>query len=180
MDLRPLEDVTAIKYFTALVSGESGRRQALYLRALSILPKVSIVKGKFQTKPVRCGGRCGEEYPLAREKKTDVNIAIAMIDDCLADRFDLGDSVSGDSDLEPAVAWVHQRKPELPITVYLPKMPSADPRERRNDFYRGIGVDCQVLPTLRLGAFQFSTAVKVSEKEWVQRPEEWEALPVPG
>lgn len=175
VDLRPLEEVT-IKYFTAMVTGESGQRQALYLRALGTLSSVKIIKGKFQIKPVRCLARCGEEYPLAREKKTDVNIAVSMIDDCLNDACDSMVLVSGDSDLEPAVQWVHRRKPELPITVYLPKLPTTDPAERRNDFYKSIGVDCYMLPILRLPTFQFGLTVKVAEKQWVQRPAEWTAV----
>ncbi len=180
VDLRPLEEVS-IKYFTAIVDehltySDSRVRQEKFLGVLATLPKVQIIKGKYQKKVVRCQARCSEEYWVPREKKTDVNIAIHMIEDCINGVSDSMVLVSGDSDLEPAVAWVHRRDPKIKMTVYIPKLP--DMREdndqlRRNDFYKSIGVDCRALPVNRMTAFQFPVAVKVGTGKFIQRPDEW-------
>jgi 6-hydroxy-3-succinoylpyridine 3-monooxygenase len=183
VDLRPLEEVS-IKYFTAIVDeelsySEAKFRQEKYLKALGTMPRIQIIKGKYQKKLVRCQAKCCEEYMVPREKKTDVNIAVHMIEDCIEGASESVVLVSGDSDLEPAVAWIHQRDPEIKITVYIPKLPDKhdDPSEkRRNDFYKSIGVDCRLLPINRLRTFQFDTAVKVAKGQFVQRPEEWELL----
>jgi 6-hydroxy-3-succinoylpyridine 3-monooxygenase len=174
--LRPLEDVS-IKYFTAIVDedisfSETRFRQEKYLKALGTLTSVQVIKGKYQRKLVRCEAGCCEEYSVPREKKTDVNIAVHMIDDCIEGACESMVLVSGDSDLEPAVAWVHKRDPDIKMTVYIPKLQD-DPDLRRNDFYKSIGVECGPLPTDRLGSCQFKTAVKVETGKFVQRPEEW-------
>jgi hypothetical protein len=85
----------------------------LYLQALGTLPKVEIIQWVFQPRTVRCDAKCCEQYIVAEEKKTDVNIAIRMIDDCLHKRMDSIVLVSGDSDQEPAIQWIHQRYPDM-------------------------------------------------------------------
>jgi hypothetical protein len=52
--LRPADDIQAIKYFTALVSGPTRANQEIYLRALATLPGVEIVVGKFKKKRFQC------------------------------------------------------------------------------------------------------------------------------
>lgn len=52
--LRPDDDIQAIKYFTAEVSGAPRLRQQAYLRALATLPRVTIILGKFKNKTVHC------------------------------------------------------------------------------------------------------------------------------
>lgn len=170
-----------MKYFTAIVDediaySEAKFRQEKYLKALGTLPNLQIIKGKYQKKLVRCQAECAQEYSVPREKKTDVNIAVHMISDCLETTLDSLVLVSDDSDLEPAIAWIHKKYSKLPITVYIPKLPE-DFDVRRYDFYRGIGVTCSLLPIKRLSAFQFATAIKIATAKFVQRPEEWAVQP---
>jgi uncharacterized LabA/DUF88 family protein len=57
---------------------------------------------------------------IPEEKRTDVNIAVYMLDDAyqeLAERFIV---VSGDSDLVPAVTMLKTRFPDKEVIVYVP------------------------------------------------------------
>jgi uncharacterized LabA/DUF88 family protein len=109
--LRPDEEVVGIRFFTAVVGpnhhmSAKRDRQRRYLKALDTLAKVRIVFGKYQERTVTCrAAACPHrlQYQVAEEKKTDVNIAVQLIDDALNDRTDIMVIVSGDSDLEPAV-----------------------------------------------------------------------------
>lgn len=123
--LRPDDDLRAIYYFTALVSGPKRPRQESYLRALSTLPTVHIVLGKFKIKEIRCRvAAC--TYPGSRffdapeEKRTDVNIALQMLDDVHHNRTDQIVLVSGDSDLVPALEMVKAESPHTQVIVYVP------------------------------------------------------------
>ena len=80
--------------------------------------------------------------------------------------------VSGDSDLEPAVEWIRKRHPEIKITVYIPQDPG-NPKQRRNDTYRGMGVDAKPLPTADMLRFQFPRSVDLGSGRKVERPNEW-------
>lgn len=113
---------------------------------------------------------------MSKEKKTDVNIAIRMIEDCLDDNTDSIVLVSGDSDQEPAIHWIQERFPKVRLAVYIPVLPE-EKDERRNDFYPSIRVDCSPLPLDGLLAHQFNRTVKIYKdgvfQEVAQRPEEW-------
>ena len=87
--LRLDEDVVAIKFFTALIDplqhvSTRRDRHKRYLKALSSLPKVKVILGKFQERTVTCQAReCQRrlEYVVPEEKKTDVNIAVNLMED---------------------------------------------------------------------------------------------------
>lgn len=123
--LRPNEDLRRVRYFTALVDGPRRANQEMYLRALSTTPLVEVILGKFKPKRIKCqmpgcthqGGRFFVTY---EEKRTDVNIAVRMLDDAYQDHCDRLILVSGDSDLVPAVATVRERFPQKKVTVYVP------------------------------------------------------------
>jgi len=123
--LRPDDDLQAIYYFTAPVIGPKRPRQECYLRALSTLPTVRIILGKFKIKEVRCRV-VGCSYPGSRffdapeEKRTDVNIALQMLDDVHHHRTDRIVLVSGDSDLVPALEMVKVESPHTELIVYVP------------------------------------------------------------
>ena len=178
--LRSLE-VVSVRYFTAVIDEEISYspkkdRQQKFLSALRTTPDLEIIYGKFQPRLSRCRATCCEEYSDPKEKKTDVNIAVRMMDDCITDKPDTIILISSDSDLEPAVAWVHRVFPEIEIIVYLPNLPG-DPNPRRNDYYGGIGVPCGDLPCGRIPDSQFRTAVRLSENPLrvACRPDEWVA-----
>jgi uncharacterized LabA/DUF88 family protein len=124
--LRNADDIQKIHYFTALTAGPSGVRQKSYLQALSTLPLVNVVLGRFKTKTVKClVGSCAQAdddrfFQMPEEKRTDVNIAVHMLEDAYDDLANTLVLVSGDSDLVPAVNAVRFRFPEKQIIVYVP------------------------------------------------------------
>lgn len=123
--LRNNDNVILIRYFTAQMHGQQGVRQQTYLQALDTLPKVRIVLGKYKTKRVPCNvSACSHSgdrrFATWEEKRTDVNIAIHILDDAYQDNADIFVIVSGDSDLVPAVHQVKLRFPDKKIVTYIP------------------------------------------------------------
>lgn len=179
--IRSREDVVSIQYFTAIVDPKKGyserrERQSLFLTALGTLPKVHIVPGVFQPRTARCEAKCCEPFIVPQEKKTDVNIAIGMMDDCIKDRTDSVVLVSGDSDQEPAIQWIRNNYPKIGVSVYIPVLPN-EKDSRRNDFYKSIGAQCVPLPLDGLMAHQFPRTVRLGQAQVVQRPLEWATNP---
>ena len=174
--LRPHEDVTHIRYFTAIVDSEnptaSSRRQMSYMTALGFSERVRAFYGKYQERTVTCRGTCREVYQTPEEKKTDVKIAVQMMSDAIGGMMDRIILVSGDSDLEPAIEWIVQRYKEMKVTVYIPKTES-DKNQRRNDNYKSMGVEVQPMPIEELFSKQLSSPIKLKSGRLLHRPSEW-------
>ena len=81
--------------------------------------KFEIVRGKYLRNVVECPN-CKYAISRPEEKKTDVNIAIRMICDCVEDKTDIIVLVSGDSDLLPPIEFIQQKYPQKKIRVYFP------------------------------------------------------------
>jgi 6-hydroxy-3-succinoylpyridine 3-monooxygenase len=116
-----------IKYFTAWVTGATLPNQQAFLAALATRPLVQPILGNFKRKRVRCGyqqcsvaGGPARLFDVHEEKRTDVNIAVYMLDDAYQDACDNFVLVSGDSDLVPAVKMIRYRFPKKRIIVYVP------------------------------------------------------------
>jgi len=178
--LRPDEDVVRVCFFTAIVDPSlhtslKRDRQKRYLTALKSLPKVDVVFGKYQERTVTCrASSCPRrlEYRVGEEKKTDVNIAVRLIDDAIKQRTDSMIVVSADSDLEPAVAWVRKNHPGLKVSVYIPSLPDAL-AQRRNDHYQQMDVTCRLLPLSDMLKYQLPTTVILPDNSTIQRPDAW-------
>lgn len=118
----PGQELQQVRYFTARVKNapDGAQRQSTYLDALSVhCQHVYLVQGRFQEKPRVCNS-CGATWTGYEEKETDVNIATALIEDAVEDRYDTAILISGDSDLRPAVAAVKRLRPDKRITVAFP------------------------------------------------------------
>ena len=75
------------------------------------------------------------------EKETDVNIAIAMLEDAVQDVYDIAILVSGDSDLRPVIAAVKRlRTGKRIIAVFPPRRHSKD-LAQAVDGYVSVGLD---------------------------------------
>lgn len=164
LKLRPGDDIRRIWYFTALVDGAKGSRQQAYLRALATRPLVQVMLGKFKLKQVKCIVP-GCSYPGSRvfdvpeEKRTDVNIALQLLDDANHDRADQFVVVSGDSDLVPALEMVKAQWPEKRLVVYVPSrhplrgaaVELRSAADRHKTFPQALLKVCQFPPTLADG-----------------------------
>lgn len=175
--LRPDEDVVRIGFFTAIVHPNHHRspkrdRQKRYLTALKSQPKVEVILGKYQERTVTCqAAACPRhlEYQVGEEKKTDVNIAIRLLDDAIHQRTDAMVIVSADSDLEPAVEWVRKNHPTIKVSVYVPALPE-NASQRRNDNYQRMQVNCRPLPLSEIPRHLLPITVTLPDGSTVERP----------
>jgi Protein of unknown function DUF88. len=112
-----LERVT---YFTALAHWKpvSMEQHRLFLRALESTG-VNVQHGKFRKGRKYCPA-CKKDIKCRQEKRTDVNIATAMISDAYEHRFEKAVLVTGDADLAPAVELIRFRFPALRVTALTP------------------------------------------------------------
>ncbi|HWJ64829.1 MAG TPA: NYN domain-containing protein [Acidimicrobiales bacterium] len=127
--LLPNDDVVKIRYFTAKVKDTplnigAQQRQQFYWRALSLLPRVEMHLGLYQTKAgwrlphkVNDGIRPRPEMlsvKLQEEKGSDVNLASWLLLDAFRGTFDTAVVISNDSDLREPVRMV---KDEIGLPV---------------------------------------------------------------
>ncbi|MHC4443419.1 MAG: NYN domain-containing protein [Planctomycetota bacterium] len=123
--LRQDNDIQEINYFTAMIDGPRLSNQKTYLRALATCNKINIILGKFKKKQVtcqvlNCTHKDSRIFSVTEEKRTDVNIAVKMLDDTFHDRADRFVVISGDSDLVPVIDYIKSSFPEKKIIVYVP------------------------------------------------------------
>ena len=119
--LKPGQQLVLTRYFTTRVKGDpaKARRQARYIDALTTRGGIEIDFGHFLSKRVTCHS-CGHSWTKSEEKKTDVNIAVRMLEDVYDDRFDTAIVISGDSDLAPPVETIRKRYPHKRVLVAFP------------------------------------------------------------
>lgn len=175
--LRPGDDIVSVKYFTAEIVGGTKPNQVVFLKALSTLPRVQIILGRFKNKRIKCAvAMCQSLNPLDRffekpeEKRTDVNIAVNMLDDAyqnLCDQFVL---VSGDSDLVPAVRMIRDRFPDKKVIVYIP---TQNPVRGAAVELRGVAHKHRELPLNLLQHCQFPTNVPDGAGGFYVKPTSW-------
>lgn len=119
----PYEELRAVRYFTAFADWRpaSSARHRMYVSALETVG-VETILGRFQEKQLTCRAPngCGKTFLAHEEKMTDVNIAVSIVESCVADRFDVIYLVSGDNDLVPALEAVRRLSSKTKITVVLP------------------------------------------------------------
>ena len=111
-----------VVYFTASpLSSEKISRQSAFLNANKLLngDRFEIVRGKYLEKTIICP-ICNSGIPRPEEKKTDVNISIRMVADCVLGHTDKIVLISADSDLIPPLEFIQQHYPEIGIKVYFP------------------------------------------------------------
>ena len=173
--LRQDDDIQAVKYFTAEITGGRRGNQLAYLNALATCPKVEVIQGKFKWRNVKCQvQRCkfggSRWFRVPEEKRTDVNIATALLDDAfddVADRFIL---VSGDSDLVPAVNRLKARFPEKQLIVYVPAR--NETRGAATEL-RGAADKSRTLPQALLKVSQFPAQLDDGRGGVIEKPVDW-------
>ena len=119
--LKPSQTLVGVRYFTARISGPPSkqRRQNTYLEALGTLEVCKLHFGQYQSAGKTCV-KCGHTAYIPSEKMTDVNIAVEMLSEAFADRYDTAMLVSGDSDLTPPVQKVPILFPSKRVVVAFP------------------------------------------------------------
>lgn len=157
-----------------MIFGKSTSRQATYLNALATLPLVKTQLGSFKHTTVKClhsgcsflGNR---EFRMLQEKRTDVGIAVSMVDDAHHDRCDHFVLISGDSDLVPAVRLIRSAYGQKRVTVYVPGAEDV----RRADELRQVANDAKPFPTALLRACQFPPTLTSRSGQTITKPDNW-------
>lgn len=167
------QELCKVIYFTASpLDAEKSSRQSSFLNANKLLndEKFEIVRGKYIEKPIRCPN-CHNNFMRPEEKKTDVNISVRMIEDCINGNTDTLVLVSADSDLIPPLESIKRNFPEKSIKVYFP--PSRYSRDIKDFLYLQ-----RKKPTLlekNVNRFEVAVMPEVVEKDGKRYtiPEKW-------
>lgn len=166
--LRPDQSLAQVTYFTARVRNDPGsvQRQADYLDALiAHSPLVTVVDGRFQEKDRRCR-RCQATWTVYEEKETDVNIAVALVEDAVQDRYDTALLLSADSDLCPAIRSMKRLRPTKRIIAAFPPERHSGDLKRAVDGFLHIGHD-------KIRQSQLPATVVTKGGVSLQRPKHW-------
>ncbi len=178
--LFPNENISRIKYYTArlkrdVTDPDKSKRQQIYLRALRTIPQLEIVYGYFQSHPVKrmLASSVSDKPEIVtviknEEKGSDVNLAVDLIADGCAGRYELAVVVSNDSDLGRAVKIVATTY-ELPVAVVNPFYRNNKPPAK------ALVKHASVKRTLRARALkrcQFPDTIQVNNKKIV-KPKSW-------
>jgi uncharacterized LabA/DUF88 family protein len=109
-------------------------------------------------------------FLATEEKRTDVNIAIQMIDDAHRNRTDRFIVVSGDSDLVPAVDLVKTRYPDKAVIVYVP---SRHPKRGAATELRAAADKSKTLPMTLVKRSQFPPLISDGRGGTIRKPDSW-------
>lgn len=159
------DSITGIFYFTTFVQWkpDSVVRHKQYIKALRFVG-IETVLGRFMKKKVRCH-LCGRYYTTREEKQTDVNIALRLLSDAIADTYDRAVIVSGDTDLVPVIEAVHRVSPDKEIGVMFPLRRYNNSLEKAADF-------AITMREKMLIRYQFPDKIKVGSTT-IERPDSW-------
>jgi uncharacterized LabA/DUF88 family protein len=141
--LRPDQELERVRYFTARVRDltTSRHRQDTYLQALAAhCQLLDIIEGRFQRKTCKCFA-CRAQWTTYEEKETDVNLAVALVEDAALDRFDVALIISADSDLCPAIRAVRRVRPNSKVIAVFPPKRHSDELRRTADAVYWLGRD---------------------------------------
>jgi uncharacterized LabA/DUF88 family protein len=166
--LRGNQELREVWYFTARTRDEpdAERRQAVYLDALaSYCPRVRRMEGRFQPR-IRSCRYCQARWVGYEEKETDVNIAVALVEDAVLDTFDTALLVTADSDLCPAVAAVKRLRPAKRVIAAFPPRRNSVALTGAVDAYMRIGSG-------NIRSSQLPPKVVTAGGVVLERPEYW-------
>ncbi len=141
------------------------KRQATFIEALETLNQFEIFYGTYLENKIECK-RCGNIFPKANEKMTDVNIAVEMLTDAFQDRYDKAILISADSDLSAPVRKVEKLFPEKEIIVAFPPARFSYHLSKLADFNFVIG-------RKKIADCVFPDEVKKKDGFILKRPERW-------
>lgn len=172
------DTVVAVKYFTSVVRGTKGDRQAQFLGALTTRPLVQVIYGKFKDRDVTCSHRTctfpgNRVFKQPEEKRTDVAIAVNLVDDAYQGRCEKQILISGDSDLVPAVTLVRSLYPARTLRVYNPTPALGLKGRRADELVHAAGGDGRVLPTALFASCHLPATVVDSNGVVFTKPATW-------
>ncbi|ANH83089.1 hypothetical protein A8C56_20770 [Niabella ginsenosidivorans] len=165
--LKSHQELISIKYFTSRIRNNPDKedRQKTYLEALETLSNFKITYGHYQSHIETCR-RCGHSYPYSNEKMTDVNIAVAMMEDAHNSLYDTAILITGDSDLVPPINSIHNIYPNKRVFV-------AFPPNRSNLSVKNVAKGSLVIGRKKLAEAQFPPVVIKASGFRLIKPSTW-------
>lgn len=169
--LRPDHEIVAIRYFTARIRPYPNdvaavERQKIYLQALSATGKVQVVEGFYNKSKVwlPAADSAMRSSSFAREgmvrvvkfeeKRSDVNLAVAMMLDAFRNEADSFVVVTGDSDQVGAIESVRHDFGKS-VLVFNPHVTISNRLKQAASYYKNIPRDlparCQLPDTIPCG-----------------------------
>lgn len=121
-------EILEVQYFTALATWHPDRGKVERHEKLIEVYRdmeIKIVKGVFRETTRRCK-LCKKVYIAHEEKRTDVNIAVSMLDLAYKGVYDTACLISGDSDLIPAIRKIRDNWPVKSFRLIIPIGRKAD------------------------------------------------------
>ncbi len=176
--LRPENDITCIKYFAADVSPKPSDpdmhiRQQVFFRALRAhIPELEIIKGQFSSHVVMkklhppINGQRHATVLETKEKGSDVNLAVHLINDAWLDRFDCAVVISGDSDLAESMRLVKAHHPKKILGLLTSKRGTSKEMVKCADFTR-------LISTRALVNSQMPDPVVPADGNAITKPVDW-------
>jgi len=164
------QELVFTKYYTARISDapEKEKRQNTYLEALETLrdyKDFEIYYGHYRKDPYECP-ICKKIYKIPSEKKTDVNIATAMLLDAFDNKYDKALLISADSDLVPPIEAIKSRHPEKSVVVAFP------PGRHSADLKRT--TTCFIINRAKIARSCFPEKVTKADGFVLHRPIKWQ------
>ena len=168
--MRSYQGLQFVRYFTAELLPDGGadarlERQNAYLQALTTLPKVDIQYGFHSAKTITCP-HCGAAIRTYEEKMTDVNIAVALLEDANNNLYDAAILISADSDLTRPIEIVRQKYPDKWIIA-------AFPPNRRSSHLNAAANESFTLGRKRIAQSQLPDPVAKPDGYPVHKPVRW-------
>ncbi len=159
--------IEEIQYFTARIKSPADKvkRQSAYLKALSSLDNVRIIEGRYYENTGTCSS-CGFHYRIAKEKMTDVNIAMNLSFDCFLHRFDTAYVISADSDYVPIIRRIRDTFKNKKVVIAFPPGRSSNALKKTSSAYFQ-------LYEVDLRNSQFPTTILTKLGNTIHRPDSW-------
>ena len=167
--LGPDQVLEKVIYFTASpLSPQKNSRQSAFLNANRILhpDKFEVIRGKYMSKQIECP-YCKYSISKPEEKRTDVNISVRMMADCVQDKTDVVVLISADTDLIPPLQFIHTNYPDKKVKVFfhlaatlLNYIITSEPFIANGYFSKRMNVDfvmlsCPILSQLEISLFLY-------------------------
>ena len=153
--LGPNQELSKVVYFTASPHDpDKSSRQSAFLNANLILNpnRFEIVRGKYINKTISCPF-CKALINRPEEKKTDVNLSVRMIGDCLNNDSEIIVLVSADSDLIPPLDFILRNFTDKKVKVYFP------PSNNSNDISSYVKAHNTKVVRLEKNEIKFANAI---------------------
>lgn len=159
-----------VKYFTAPPKNIQKRsKQSALFSANKIIngELFEVINGHYADKYLNCHAKCKQQFVVPEEKCTDVNIALAMVNDCIEGNVDIITLITADSDQVSTIKYIKNKFPNIKIRVYFPP-------DRKSNEIRGLMGKVVFLENHedKFSNAKMATIVKGASKTYT-RPENW-------